>query len=194
VKQSGPANRQRGSMFRNADVGYMYVIIHFREMSKWWIRQRIHHKYDERVLSGMMRYAHSVSFVAIKWADELMSRCTATDFARPRIMISVTISFGMWLSRASPYTVNTFVFHPCVLTIQYVLRGAAVRFVSSTELFLAVISVCWSTCHWMTSRRQSREICGNLDPRLLHAEMPSMNFKSPRRWSGKGSGPLSRLP
>jgi len=160
-------------------------------MSKWWIRQRIHHKYDERVLSGMMRYVHSVSFVAIKWTDELMSRCTATDFARPRIMISVTISFGMWLSRASPYTVNTFVFHPCVLTIQYVLRGAAVRFVSSTELFLAVISVlCWSTCHWMTSRRQSREICGNLDPRLLHAEMPSMNFKL----GGHPDGDLERGP
>ena len=88
----------------------------------------------------------------MNWWVDVKMYCDPRDVSG-QIMISVTISFGMWLSRASPYTVNTFVFHPCVPTIQYVLRGAAVRFVSSTELFLAVISVLcrWSTRHYYSS-------------------------------------------
>jgi len=64
----------RGFMFvRNTDVGYMYVIIHLRELSKWWIRQRNHHSYDERALSGMLRDAHIVYHSSP--SNELMSWC-----------------------------------------------------------------------------------------------------------------------
>jgi len=79
MKQSEPANRQQGFYVCSQHRRRIYVcdytfarIVQMMDPTTessqlWW----------EGIVRDAERRSYSVSFVAIKWTDELMSRCTA---------------------------------------------------------------------------------------------------------------------